>query len=388
MKVLQVLPTLCVGGAEGFVTNLGVSLTKLGADVRFYLLAGARHGRGQTLLARLQDAGIEVVGDELRNIRSPRNLLRLVRLIRIWRPDIVQANLYSCEIACAASRVATVGSGVHYVRRLANTAMHYRPGWRARMLERPFELTIACSPAVAEAYTAILQKPANERLATIFNGGHLLNSVPTSRERAEARQALNIPEQALVVCNLGRMYAGKAEGVGLASGQKAYDVIIKSFADAFGGDSNCVLVLVGDGPLRPEAEALAKSLGVEAQVRFLGEQPEPWPALKAADIFFFPSRYEGLPNVLPEAASCGLPVVASDIPEIRYLYPGDAWLLEPVDNVVKFADALRVVREKKDEFSRKACEAADGFRKRLSMKACAEKYLQAYESTLKLNKKK
>jgi hypothetical protein len=88
-KILQVLPTLSVGGAEGFVTNLGVSLAELGAEVRFFLLAGVRGERGQVLQERLARAGVEIVGAENRNIRSPVNLVRLAWLIRSWQPDIV-----------------------------------------------------------------------------------------------------------------------------------------------------------------------------------------------------------------------------------------------------------------------------------------------------------
>jgi glycosyltransferase involved in cell wall biosynthesis len=247
-----------------------------------------------------------------------------------------------------------------------------------RKLERAFRLTIACSPAVAVAYRDFLRKPNDGRLAMICNGGHLRDEVPAEMEKAEIRQSLGIPDQAFVVSHIGRLFAGTAGGDGLAGCQKAQDILLMAFAQAFAGNTQCVLVLVGDGPLRGEAEALAHSLGVAEQTRFLGQLPEPWPALKAADLFCFPSRYEGLPNVLPEAASCGLPVVASDIPEIRFLYPGEAWLLKPVDDVPRFAEAMRLVREKQDEITRKAHAAAPDFRERFSMKACAEKYLQAY----------
>lgn len=383
MKILQVIPTLGAGGAEGFVANLGVSLAGLGAEVRFFLMAGARGERGQVLCSRLREAEIEVVGAEEHNVRSPLNIVHLARLIRSWRPEIVQANLYSAEVLVVAARALSIGSGTCYTRRLANTEQAgYRSIGIVRMMDRFYRRTIACSPAVAEAYKDFMGTKQQSKLVTIPNGGLLREAVTTTEEKRQAREALGIPEKAFVVTHIGRMFGSDRSDSSLAGGQKAQDVFLQAYAQAFGDDPDCVLVLVGDGPSRPETEALAQSLGIENLVRFLGWQPEPWPALKAADMFCFPSRHEGLPNVLPEAASCGLPVVASDIPEIRALYPGDAWLLKPVDDVEAFAEGLLTVRADAELFDRRARDAAQGFREEFSMAACAGKYLRDYESAL------
>jgi glycosyltransferase involved in cell wall biosynthesis len=379
MKILQVLPTLSAGGAEGFVTNLGVSLAALGAEVRFFLLSGVRGERSRVLSRRLEDAGIEVDGREERAPASVENLLRLARLIRSWKPEIVQANLYSTEVACSAARFLSIGNNACYVRRLANTDTREY----CRFMDRFYRQTIACSPAVAEAYRGFMGEKQKSKLITIPNGGLLQDAVTSTEERAQAREILGIPYRSFVVAHIGRMFpgGGRMNG-GLETGQKAHDVLIRAFAMAFGSDSDSLLTMVGDGPSRPQAEALAKSLGIVKQIRFLGQQPEPWPVLKAADMFCFPSRHEGSPNVLPEAASCGLPVVASDIPEIRSLYPGDAWLLKPVNDVEAFANGLRTIRGNIEVFANKARDLASGIRERYSMKVCAAKYLQAYDQAL------
>ncbi|HOE66576.1 MAG TPA: glycosyltransferase [Candidatus Hydrogenedentes bacterium] len=384
MKVLQILPALTAGGAEGFVTNLGVHLAALGAEVRFFLLAGVLDARGRVLLERLQNAGVEVIGAQVRRPASLGNLLRLRRLIRSWRPDIAQANLYPAEVACAVANMTGTGGTTLYVRRLANTDQcGHRSSCIVKSLDFFFRTTIACSPQVAEAYAAFMGSKQRSVVVTIPNGGLLQPSVTTEEEKRLARRAWNLPDQAFVVAHIGRMF-GAGEGLrgGLRSGQKAHDVLLQAFAQAFGSDPQCRLLLVGDGPLRPEAEALAHALHIEDQTHFLGQQPEPWPTLRAADLFCFPSRYEGLPNVLPEAASCGLPVTASNIPEIRFLHPGDAWRLVPVDDVSGFAEAMRAMRANYAFHLQCARDAALRFREQFSMQACAEKYVQAYEQAL------
>jgi glycosyltransferase involved in cell wall biosynthesis len=75
------------------------------------------------------------------------------------------------------------------------------------------------------------------------------------------------------------------------------------------------LVIVGDGPLYADLVALARTLGVETRVRFVGTVPGEQVSayLGACDIFVLNSTYEGLPHVVLEAASAGLPVIATAV---------------------------------------------------------------------------
>jgi glycosyltransferase involved in cell wall biosynthesis len=381
IKILQVIPTLEAGGAEGFVTNLGVGLVESGAHVKFFLMAGVRGERGQVLLSRLQKAGIDVVGVEEHNIRSPLNILRLARLIRTWRPIIVQANMYQPEVLITLTRVLAIGSCSHYVRRLANTEQVGNRSLRiTRLMDRCFELTIACSQSVADAYRAFMGDRFKSKLVPISNGGLLQDAVTSVASKRDARERLALPTNAFIIAHIGRMSGGRSDGTGIGTGQKGHDTLLRSFAEAFKHTAETFLLLVGDGPARCEVEALAKELGISAKTRFLGKQAEPWPVLHAADMFCFPSRFEGLPNVLPEAASCGLPVLTTDIPEISSLSPGGAWILKPVDDVSGFAKGMWSVYNNQEECSRKARAVAGSFRERFSMKTCSQKYLKAYEN--------
>ncbi len=76
------------------------------------------------------------------------------------------------------------------------------------------------------------------------------------------------------------------------------------------------LVCVGDGELRDGLRALGDSLGVSSRVHWMGERSaeEVGELLQAADIFVFPSLWEGFGLAPIEAASVGLPLIVSDIP--------------------------------------------------------------------------
>jgi L-malate glycosyltransferase len=73
------------------------------------------------------------------------------------------------------------------------------------------------------------------------------------------------------------------------------------------------LLLVGDGPLRPELERRAAELGISDSVEFTGRSNSVPQLLQSADIYVQPSEQEGLPNSVLEAMSAGLPIVATNV---------------------------------------------------------------------------
>ena len=79
------------------------------------------------------------------------------------------------------------------------------------------------------------------------------------------------------------------------------------------------LIMVGDGPERPAAEALARELGVADRVLFTGLVPDPLPILQSCDAFLLPSDGESFGLAALEAMACGIPVVgarAGGLPEV------------------------------------------------------------------------
>jgi glycosyltransferase involved in cell wall biosynthesis len=81
------------------------------------------------------------------------------------------------------------------------------------------------------------------------------------------------------------------------------------------------LILVGDGPKRSELEALARKLGIESAITFVGAvgREDVHEYYRAADAFCLPSFHEGVPVVLMEAMALELPVIATDVMGIREL---------------------------------------------------------------------
>ncbi len=122
---------------------------------------------------------------------------------------------------------------------------------------------------------------------------------------------------------------------------KRIDDVVRIFARVRARLPEARLLLVGDGPARPEIEALAAELGVAQAVSFLGEQADLVPLLQQADVFVFPSETESFGLAALEAFACGVPVVASrtgGLPEL--IDEGVTGFLRPVGDVPALADAV------------------------------------------------
>lgn len=99
--------------------------------------------------------------------------------------------------------------------------------------------------------------------------------------------------------------------VGRLEPLKNHQLLLEAFAAM--DNQNCELWFVGDGKLKAGLEEKSKELGIADKVIFHGFQV-PFSYLKTADCFVFGSNYEGFPNVLVEAMSCGLPIISTDCP--------------------------------------------------------------------------
>src|SRR3990167_5707297 len=121
------------------------------------------------------------------------------------------------------------------------------------------------------------------------------------REKGFLRHKLKLPRESMILLTASRL--GK---------EKNLDFLIQSFALAAKEFPLARLVLVGDGPERERLEALVAKLGLEKTVIFTGYMDTKQMPLvySDADIFLFASTSETQGMVIPEAAACGLPVVA------------------------------------------------------------------------------
>jgi glycosyltransferase involved in cell wall biosynthesis len=131
--------------------------------------------------------------------------------------------------------------------------------------------------------------------------------------------------------------------VGRFTPQKNPRLLLRAFAELASVNPQARLVMVGDGPLKPELESLAQSLKISHRVMWTGFM-EGRRAMAGFDLLALPSDYEGFPYVLLEALNAGLPVVTTAVGGTEMVVEDrQNGLVVPVGDTAAFAHALEAL---------------------------------------------
>lgn len=295
MRCILAITGLAYGGAETQLVHLATQLKERGWEVRVVSLTPPK-----AYVEELEAIGISVFSLGIRRrVPDPRPILRLARLIREWRPHIVHSHMVHANLLARIVRLLAP------IPVLICTAHSIDEGGRLRevlyRLTDPLcDLTTQVSKAGLERYVRVGAVPA-KKIRFIPNG------VDTARFRPdpEVRQALRQ--------ELGAGNAFVWLAVGRFDPPKDYSNLLQAFAQVVRERPEALLLIAGDGPLRPAMEELARKLDLNEKVRFLGIRWDVPALMNAADAYVMSSAWEGMPMVLLEAGASGLPIVATDV---------------------------------------------------------------------------
>lgn len=295
MRVALVIPTIDkLGGAERQVLLLAEGFAGRGHQVTVVALSGS----GGASAAELTTNGVAFVSLGMRKgLADPRGWWRLHRWLRRNRPHVVHAHLpHAIWLARWSRCFAHIPVLVDTIHTSARGGRGRQFGYR--LSKRLSDCVTAVSKSVAEAYLSA-GLISESRCCVIPNGidcgrWHLDPSM-----RGDLRREFGLGEEFVWLA------AGRLEPV------KDYPTLLRALALI---PEPCRLLIAGIGPDEAFLRALARSLGLESRVRFLGFQPDLRGLMQAVDGFALSSRWEGLPMALLEAAASSLPIVATDVP--------------------------------------------------------------------------
>lgn len=335
MKILHLITWLVPGGIETWLLNMLDNIPR-SQYVMDFCCKGPSVGN---LADRAINSGASVYHCPL-GAAHIGYLNRLHAVIRQGSYDLVHSHLeaYSWLGVYAAHR-----AGIPVITSFHNTRFDpqtwtRKPGVRIlraayanysiRYALRRSELITGCSQEVINslgAYGVDFQPKAR-----VLYYGVAQAEQPAQHERQAFRVALGLPPTTPLVLHVGNFRP-----------QKNHEGVLRVFKQVAASVPQARLLLVGDGPSRPEIERLIQELGLSGLVQLLGFRNDVQHIMGCCDVFLFPSHFEGFGLVTVEASAAGLPVVASRLPAVtEAVKDGETGCLHAIEDVEGMARSV------------------------------------------------
>ncbi len=319
IRVLHIVPTLKRGGAEKQLALLANGLPRDEFDVHVTTLVD-----DGPFARTLSQASISVTNIGQSWTIDPFAYRRLRKQIRRLQPDIVHTWLF---MANCYGRKAAFRERVKHVVASEQHVDAFRP-WHQLVLDRRLakrtNRIVTNSRCVRDCL--VQNRIAADKLTVIPNGVSPAETAK-AKSRAEILKELGLPSDARLIASIGRLTPHKR----LKDLIWATDLLSCVRDDAH-------LLIIGEGPHRARLERFRAQCHVTDQVHFLGHRDDVQQLLPHVDCVWIASSLEGQSNVIMEAMSAKVPVIASDIAANRELVvPNETGYLVRVGDRAAFA---------------------------------------------------
>lgn len=322
-----VVPDLRIGGAERHVTTLAPKM-----DSTRFMPSVICIGEKGRLFDALPQAGIEAAALNLGGKKNAfRALRQLVSKMRSARPDVVVTRGYNAEVL---GRIAAVIAGVKHSIVWVHSAVDIEPrSWIRKSADQLLLPWTASYFGVAEAQRGYIVDGLDcpdDKVRIIHNGVEL-DLFDTTTDRS-------------ILAEFGIDCLGDPV-VGIVASlrpEKGHVTLLHAARIVLNDVPRLRLLIVGDGAIRAELEALCANLGIANNVCFCGARSDIGQVLRAMDVFTLSSNTECFPISVLEAMACARPVVCTDVGGIsEVVEDGVSGYLVPPQDPAQLAARLK-----------------------------------------------
>jgi len=307
-KVIHIIPEFGLAGAEIMAETLMIELSKRDYNVK----AISMYTYDTAITKRLNEANIPVFFLGKKNGLDIRMILKLYKIFRNEKPDIIHTHRYVMQYAIPAAVLAGVPVKVHTVHNIATKELGKLQRRLSKIFYKVFNvIPVAISPIVKESIKKEYGIPHN-KIPMVYNG--------IDFARCSVKKIYNESDNSLTILHVGRF-----------APQKNHFDLINGFYDVAKKYPSVKLKLIGIGELEGKIKSLVNSLELSKQVEFLGSQNNVYEYMNNADIFILPSLWEGMPITIIEAMGTGVPIIASNVGGIPDMLENNknALIIEP-----------------------------------------------------------
>ncbi len=365
-RLLLVSDEMEVGGSQRQITHLlaGLDRTQWEPELLFFRTPSF-------LLAEIERLGVRVHHIPKHGRLDPGFVLRYASLLRHGDYDLIHAFSLTAELWTLVARLLS-GRAPPQVASVRGLYLS-EPArfWQLKgLVIRHSAAVIANATACAEA-AAIRTRIPLERFAVISNGV-APPALLCDPERRSLRGRLHIPAHRGLGLFVGRLVS-----------EKNLHCLLRAMA-RLPAELRPVVALAGDGPLHDELQAMADTLGLGDDLRFLGERRDACQLMQIADFLVLPSRQEGMSNAILEAMAAGCAVVASQVGGNQELVTsGRTGLLFPNDDDHALACCLQEISQNNALRQRLSAEARQQALERYSIAGMVHATTAVYARVLR-----
>lgn len=312
IKVAFVIDALRVGGAERLLLELFSHLPKTDFECRVYTIVE----QGE-LVSQVQSLGVTVTLIGKRGKVSWGTVSRLRAAWRDWKPDVVHTHLFAGD---TYGRLAAWRSGIPVVTTEHNMNLD-EAGFKAwvRMVLSHLNFQIIAVSRAVKDYSVNQEHLSTNKIIVVHNGvdGKKFIPGPTTKNKIPV-----VGMTSRLHANKGHQYLFQALGL-------IKDIPFK-------------VVILGDGPERPQLEKQAETLGIADRIQFTGLVHEVVPLLAGIDVLVLPTMQEGFGLSVVEAMLMEKSVLAFDTgPMNEVIDQGVTGVLVPPGDIPELSEALR-----------------------------------------------
>lgn len=325
IKVLQIVPSFGVGGAEKLVLDY---LTYFDRE-KVEIMAISMYGNQNTIYDDfIKENKLNVIYLNKKPGLDLSMVMKIKKVVKDFKPNIIHTHMYSMKympLSIAKNKEIKLFHTIH------NEPEKDAIGVDKFINKIAFKY-FSCSPiALTEELVNKVNSYYDVSSAVVLNNGINLDKfkyIKVSNE--DIRDKLTLPRNSFVIGHVGRF-----------SKQKNHEFIIDIFKEFSDLNKDAYLILVGDGELKNQIKNKVEQLGLAEQVRFLGIRRDIPEMIKCMDVFLFPSLHEGFPITLVEAQATGVRCVIASSIDTRAILSENTVSLKLNDDVVKWCEVIR-----------------------------------------------